>query len=206
MQSETVIFTIAKSRQGPTLEHRSQKSHLMSSPPTGDEGMHIIERKPQPRLLQSAVTNAELQSAPGPTDQGSGLSSARRIALIGGIILLFLLLAGGVTYWIRAERYPVVVTIGVPDRGASQDPLGKRAGPLVPVNPEMLHVSSIALGNPRLTIVNGKRLAEGDWLIVSTPVGAASVRCVQIEDGIVRFRHGGETLSAKLHIVEKPGR
>ena len=205
MQSEAIIFTIAKSRQGPTLEHRSQKSHLMSSPPTGDEGMHIIERKPQRRLLQSAVTNPELQSAPGATDQGSGLSSARRIALIGGIILLFLLLAGGVLYWIQSERYPVVVTIGVPDRDASQDPLGKRAGPLVPVNPEMLHVSSIALGNPRLTIVNGKRLAEGDWLIVSTPVGPASVRCIQIEDGIVRFRHGGETLSAKLHVVEKPG-
>ena len=205
MQSEAIIFTIAKSRQGTTLEYRSQKSQLMSSAPTGDEGMHIIERKPQRRLLQSAVTNPELQGAPGAADQGSGLSSARRIALIGGIILLFLLLAGGVLYWIQSERYPVVVTIGVPDRDASQDPLGKRAGPLVPVNPEMLHVSSIALGNPRLTIANGKRLAEGDWLIVSTPVGPASVRCIQIEDGIVRFRHGGETLSAKLHAVEKPG-
>src|SRR5438876_885593 len=94
MQSEAVIFTIAKSRQAPTLKYRSQKSHLMSSPPTGDEGMHIIERKPQPRLLQSAVTNAELQSAPGPTDQGSGLSSARRIALIAGIVLVLILLAG----------------------------------------------------------------------------------------------------------------
>jgi len=75
----------------------------------------------------------------------------------------------------------------------------------VPVNPEMLHVSSIALGNPRLTIVNGKRLAEGDWLVLSTYLGAASVRCIQIDDGIVRFRHGGEMLSAKLHVVEKAG-
>jgi len=205
MQSEAVIFAIAKSRSGPTLEYLSQKSHLMSSPPTGDEGMHIIARKPQPRLLQSAVTNPELQSAAGATGQGPGLSPARRIALIGGIILVFLLLAGGVFYWIQSERYPVVVTIGVPDRGAPQDPLAKRGGPLVPVNPEMLHVSSIALGNPRLTIVNGKRLAEGDWLVVSTPVGAASLRCIQIEDGFVRFRHGGETLAAKLQLVEKPG-
>ena len=87
--------------------------------------MHIIERKPQARLLQSAVTNAELQSAPGATHQGSSLSSARGIVLIGGIILLFLLLAVGVLYWIQSERYPVVVTIGVPDRGAPEDPLGK---------------------------------------------------------------------------------
>jgi hypothetical protein len=66
----------------------------------------------------------------------------------------------------------------------------------------MLHVSSIALGNPRLTIVNGKRLAENDWLVVSTPLGDASVRVIQIEDGVVRFKHGEETIAAKLQAEE----
>ena len=94
-------------------------------------------------------------------------------------------------------------TIGVPDANVAGDPLKNKKGPLVPVSPEMLHVSSIALGTPRLTIVNGKRLAEGDWLVITTPLGAASLRLTQIEDGFVRFRHGGETISAKLQIVEK---
>jgi hypothetical protein len=70
----------------------------------------------------------------------------------------------------------------------------------------MLHVSSIALGNPHLTIVNGKRLAEGEWLVVTTPLGEASVRIIQIEDGVVRFRHGGETISAKLQAAQKTAR
>jgi hypothetical protein len=57
-----------------------------------------------------------------------------------------------------------------------------------------------------LTIVNGKRLAEGEWLVVTTPLGDASVRVIQIEDGVVRFRHGGETISAKLRAAQKTAR
>lgn len=165
--------------------------------------MHIIERKPQPRLLQSAVTNPELQVAPGATARRRPFSAAGRVAMIVGIIFAVIVFAGLMMYRMQSGKYPVVVTIGVPERDGSEDPLAYREGPLVPVKPEMLHVSSIALGNPRLTIVNGKRLAEGDWLVVQTPLGAASVRVIQIEDGVVRFRHGGETISAKLQAAEK---
>jgi hypothetical protein len=176
---------------------------MSASPSSGDEGMHIITPKPKPRLLQSAVTNPELQILAERTAQRRGLSRTRRIAIIAGVLLTLILVAGGVILWIQSERFPVVVTIGVPEKSASQDPLAKSPGPLVPVNPEMLHVSSIALGSAPLTIVNGKRLAEGEWLVVPTPLGDASVRVVQIEDGVVRFRHGGETISAKLQPAEK---
>jgi hypothetical protein len=168
--------------------------------------MHIIERKRQPRLLQSAVTNPELQITDAARSERATFSSARRIAVVAGIVLVLLVLAAGVAYWIEWQRYPVVVTIGVPDTGTAGDPLAKRPGPLVPVAPDMLHVSSIALGNPHLTIVNGKRLAEGDWLVVATSFGDASVRVIQIEDGVVRFKHGGETISAKLQAAQKTAR
>src|SRR5438105_13815418 len=55
MQSEAIIFTIAKSRQATTLKYRSQKTQIMSAAPSRDEGMHITELKPQRMLLQSAV-------------------------------------------------------------------------------------------------------------------------------------------------------
>jgi hypothetical protein len=176
----------------------------MTAPPCGDDGMQIIARQPQPSLLHSASTNPELQSLADPAVDRPLLSRTARIVLIAGILLTVIIVAAGVAYWIQSQRYPVVVTIGVPDNGASGDPLGRRPGPLVPVNPEMLHLSSIALGNPRLTIVNGKRLAEGEWLVISTPRGDASVRIIQIEDGLVRFKHGGETMSAKLQPAQKP--
>ena len=67
----------------------------------------------------------------------------------------------------------------------------------------MLHVTSIALGTPPLTIVNGKRLAEGDSLVMNTPLGAVTIYVVSIEDGLVRFRHGGETIDATLQVEKR---
>jgi hypothetical protein len=52
-----------------------------------------------------------------------------------------------------------------------------------------------------LTIVNGKRLAEQDWLVLKTPAGEASVRVISIQDGFVRFKHGGETIDARLQLA-----
>lgn len=124
----------------------------------------------------------------------------------GHLLLLLIILLGlavfaaGAIYWLETRNYPVVVAISPPD-GRDNDPLGKQ-GALVPVSPDLLHVTSIALGNPRLTIVNGKRLAEEDWLVVKTPVGEASVRVISIQDGLVRFKHGGETLDARLQVAQ----
>lgn len=115
------------------------------------------------------------------------------------ILLGFAIFAAGAIYWYESRRLPVVVAITPPD-GRDKDPLGK-SGALVPISPDLLHVTSIALGNPRLTIVNGKRLAEEDWLVVKTPNGEGSVRVISIQDGFVRFKHGGNTIDAKLQLV-----
>lgn len=111
--------------------------------------------------------------------------------------------AAGSIYWYQTRHFPVVVTIAPPDRPLHPDPLGNR-GSLVPISPDSLHVTSIAMGNPRLTIVNGKRLAEEDWLVVKTPNGDASVRVLSIQDGMVRFKHGGATIDAPLQVVQSP--
>jgi len=120
--------------------------------------------------------------------------------LIFGIIFLCALIAAGTIYSIGLRNFPIVVAISPPDRPVRPDPLGDR-GALIPISPEMLHVTSIALGIPRLTIVNGKRLAEEDWLVVKTPVGEGSVRVISIQDGFVRFKHGGETIDARLQLA-----
>jgi hypothetical protein len=127
-------------------------------------------------------------------------SSGRHLLVILIVLLGFAAFAAGGIYWYQTRNLPVVVAISPPD-GRDKDPLGKR-GALVPISPDLLHVTSIALGNPRLTIVNGKRLAEEDWLVVKTPNGEASVRVISIEDGFVRFKHGGNTIDAKLQLAQ----
>jgi hypothetical protein len=124
------------------------------------------------------------------------------ILLLLGILLGVALLGAGIIYWIESRQSSVIVAISPPDE-RDKDPLGSR-GALVPVSPDLLHVTSIALGTQHLTIVNGKRLAEGDWLIVKTPKGEASVRVTSIEDGFVRFKHGGNTIDARLQMVVEP--
>ena len=90
------------------------------------------------------------------------------------------------------------MTIGVPEKPSPVDPETNIRQSLIPVTPDMLYVSAIALGKPNLAIVNGRELSEGDWLAVRTQLGNASIQLTQIEDGMVRFRHGGETITAKL--------
>ena len=115
-------------------------------------------------------------------------------------LLGFATFAAGAIYWYQTRHFPVVVAISPPEVH-DKDALGK-AGALIPIDPDMLHVTSIALGNPRLTIVNGKRLAEQDWLVVKTPSGEAGVRVVSIQDGLVKFMHGGETIDAHLQALQ----
>ena len=147
-----------------------------------------------------AVRRSEPQTS---GEVGDDESSSGRYLLVTLIIFLGLAAcaAGGI-YWYQTRHLPRVVAISPPDV-RDRDPLGKQ-GALVPLNPDMLHVTSIALGNPRLTIVNGKRLAEEDWLIVKTPNGEASVRVISIEDGLVKFKHGGNTIDARLQAPQSP--
>ena len=154
--------------------------------------------EPKSRIIYSDSLTAEQQTSNEIADEAAPVG--RRFLFILGIIFLCAVIAAGTIYWIGLRNFPIVVAISPPDRPLRPDPLGDR-GALVPISPEMLHVTSIALGNPRLTIVNGKRLAEEDWLVVKTPVGEGSVRVISIQDGFVRFKHGGETFDARLQLA-----
>lgn len=175
--------------------------------PSDDEGLRIVrDDKPRPRLFQEDISDPEHETVAGPATEAPRFFSLKRIAITVGIIVALVIVAFGITYWNGLHRFPVVVTIGLPDNSAQGDPLAGKRGALVPVKPDMLHVTSISLGDPRLTIVNEKRLAEGEWVVVDTPLGAASLRVISIQDGLVRFRHGGESIDVKLQAVQQTKR
>ncbi len=161
--------------------------------------MRMVQRsEPHSKIIYSDSIQAEPQTSSEVTDDESSSSKYLLVTLI--ILLGFAAFAAGGIYWYQTRHFPIVVAISPPDRSAQPDPLGDR-GALVPISPDLLHVTSIALGSPRLTIVNGKRLAEEDWLVVKTAQGEASVRVILIQDGFVRFKHGGETIEARLQMA-----
>jgi len=162
----------------------------------------VVQRsEPHSKVIFSDSIQAEPQKSSEIADEES--SSGKYLLTFLIVLFGFAALAAGGIYWYQTRHFPVVVAITPPDRPLHPDPLGNR-GTLVPISPDMLHVTSIAMGKPRLTIVNGKRLAEEDWLVVKTPNGEASVRVISIEDGLVRFKHGGETIDAHLQAIPSP--
>jgi hypothetical protein len=180
------------------------RASLISSetPNPRDEGLQVVRRaEPHSGIIYSDSIQADPQTAQEIDAEDE--SSGKRFLVLLLILFGLAAFAAGSIYWYQTRHFPVVVAITPPDRPLHPDPLGNQ-GALVPISPDLLHVTSIAMGKPRLTIVNGKRLAEEDWLVVKTPNGEASVRVVSIDDGLVRFKHGGETINARLQTVQSP--
>lgn len=183
---------------------RAGRRSLISSqtPTPNDKGLRAVPgREPHSGIIYSDSIQAGEQTAREIDVEEP--STGRHFLVMLLILFGLAAFAAGSIYWYQTRHFPVVVTIAPPDKPLHPDPLGNR-GALVPISPDMLHVTSIAMGNPRLTIVNGKRLAEEDWLVVKTEGGEASVRVLSIQDGLVRFKHGGETIDVPLQVIQSP--
>jgi hypothetical protein len=145
------------------------------------------------------------------------VSRIMTVVLFGGIV--FAIAAAAVVYFylinISPRSYRLTRSDGVeetptPAPVATPRPtpaLGRTAtGELIPVTADDLHVTSISLGNLRLCITNGKRLAENDFLEIKTSMGTTYVRLTNLEDGVAHFEYAGQPIDAKLQLslVKKP--
>jgi len=73
---------------------------------------------------------------------------------------------------------------------------------VVQLSADVLRVTAIALGHPRLAIVNGKPVSEGDAIVVHAPnrFVALTLRVVKISDGRIDFSDGSKVFSAQLTV------
>lgn len=120
-----------------------------------------------------------------------GFVSSLDISVLAGVALFALTLVGGSGYIIHQLHQQLGVAgklIPLPE-----------PSPTVTVTADMLHVTSIALGRPRLAVVNGVELTEGQSLEVKAGDETAILRLTSIGDGTVTFKLGGQIFSAKLY-------
>jgi hypothetical protein len=63
-------------------------------------------------------------------------------------------------------------------------------------------VTAISLGHPRLAIINGQQVAEGEWITVHTPVAsvALSLKVLRIGDGRIDLSDGTQEITARLEL------
>jgi hypothetical protein len=159
-----------------------------------DPELHIVQNeKPRPRLLETAAVKSpkavEVESA-------TAAQTFQRAAIFILTALLAGLAMAGADYWYRHEY-------SAPGRPISVLKTIRQALPTPPrspltVNPDSLHVTAIVLGSVPLAVVNGKQLAEGDWLEMRTDEGVAALHVVKIEDGDVQFGYLGHVIYAKI--------
>jgi hypothetical protein len=71
---------------------------------------------------------------------------------------------------------------------------------VVQLTPEMLQVTAIALGHPRIAVINGRIVGEGDSIMVHTPTHAVALtlRVVRIADGRVDLFDGSHIMHASF--------
>jgi len=176
-------------------------------------GMQLIPNYPRAAALLESVAAQPLADIIPPTvpDFRSKLKRSGSLGGNGRAIFLGLLLgalaisAAGYVH----SRYPAVApefivlsrkflavrtkTV-VPAKDSSPDRLS------VEVGPELLRVTAIALGHPRLAVINGKELAEGDTLTVQDRRGGVTVtlRVVKIADGAIELANGSHIVTTRL--------
>ncbi len=166
----------------------------------------VSPKVPPAKLLDTAVTPKEART-PEPPPSPPPARSWTRIWIFVAIALFAAGIVGvGADYWFRHESSPPVRPVSVlkPIRQALPIP----PSPPLEVSADSLHVSAIVLGRVPLAVVNGKQLAEGDWLELRASDGVAALHVVKIEDGAVHFGYGGHIIYAKFDakVSDKSGR
>jgi hypothetical protein len=71
---------------------------------------------------------------------------------------------------------------------------------VVQISANLFHVSAIALGHPRLAVINGQTVAEGESVTIhtATPEIMVSLRVVKIGDGRIDLSDGKQIISVRL--------
>jgi hypothetical protein len=181
--------------------------------------MNLVPQTGQsPRLLNTAARVAPTTDS-GNQERGSkfrlvgaGLFSGNGRAIFMGLILGAVALTGG-AYIFRhhqqAEADFEAFRKFVAVRTKSVAPATKAIphGPtiIVQISPDLLRVTAIALGHPRLAVINGKEMTEGDTLTVRAPNGGIEVtlRVVKIGDGSIQLTDGSQIVTTRMSPTER---
>ena len=171
----------------------------------------IPNTRPSARLLSSAAVEARTVEAESASSKHrlkrvGGLAGNGRAIFIGLLLGALAVTAAGylgisdqsVEHQLASvRRFFAVRTRSVSVEKVRSDQAARLK---VQIDPSILRVTAIALGHPRLAIINGKEVSEGDSLTLSNPDGSLSVtlRIMNIVEGRIELTDGTQILTAPL--------
>lgn len=170
--------------------------------------MHLVQKQtPPPRLIHSLEPEPGEPETAGNESQfalrGAGLLSGNSrwifIGIAGGAVAISL---AGYLFSHRSPDSPPRKLLSVITHTVSSSP-NSTATPepvVVQIPPDAIRVTAISLGHPRLAVLNGTSVAEGDSVQVRTPGSGVVVklRVASIADGRVDLRNGKQLICARL--------
>ena len=177
--------------------------------------MRILwKSSPSPRLLNTVEPDVAPTKADPPTGRfslkSSSLFSGNGTAIFVGIVVgAAILTILGFTYTRhqsqKRQKDPAADATLVT---TSNTPSAESAVPRATILASQIHVSAISLGEPRLAIVNGKQVTEGESITISSPSQSAPVRLqvVKIADGRIDLSDGTQVITARLEASLAPNR
>ena len=171
---------------------------------------------PPPRLLETAATEQREEHVALVRRKGrSRVVGPVQVSGNGRAIVIGILLGGlaisAAGYALKhqgvfGEEFTAVRKFfAVRTRSVSKVPTGPdySAEVDVHISPKLLRVTAIALGHPRLAIINGEEVVEGQYVTVDVPGMTIQLRVVEIRDGRIELANGSQIVTARL--PEKPG-
>ena len=176
--------------------------------------MQLVPNQLPPERLISTMDAQESGSVEEGADspfvlKGAGtMSGNSRWIFVGAIIGAILLSVGGIIYTrIAGENgarfgFPTFIKARTQSLAAAPDSAATPAPIVIQLSADMVRVSAIALGHPRLAVINGQAVTEGDSVTLQTPNSALALilRVVKIGDGSIDLSDGKQLFTAQLTI------
>jgi hypothetical protein len=173
--------------------------------------MRLISQKtPAPRLLNSVVP--ETRERPPETVsvrsrlKGASLFSGNGRAIFVGIVVGAVLLSAISVLYVRRQAARERAVAERPFLAVSTHSISPPEPIVVNISADLIHVSAISLGHPRMAIINGRLVGEGEQITIQTPAAsvAVSLRVVKIADGQIQLSNGTQLITARLAIPAAP--
>jgi archaellum component FlaF (FlaF/FlaG flagellin family) len=173
--------------------------------------MRVVSQKtPAPRLLNCVVPEVpERPSEPASVKSkltGTSLFSGNGRAIFIGIFLGAVVLSTISGVYVhrqairsRAENERKLLAVSTHSISASESIVVK-------ITADQIHVSAISLGHPKLAIINGRQVSEGEQIALHIPAAsvAVSLRVVNISDGQIELSDGTQLITARLELAAPP--
>jgi hypothetical protein len=161
---------------------------------------------PTPRLLSTVVPDIQVK----PPERAGMRSRLKGVSLFSGNgRAIFLgLLAGAIlicTVGIVYRRQQAARQHAEEERrmvAVSTKSISRPEPIVIQISADVIHVTAISLGHPRLATINGRTVAEGEYVTVHTPTAnvAVTLRVLKISDGRIDLSNGPQLISARLEI------